>query len=244
MNATATIEEMPARNGKTNDAVPYPNGRWLPTTFQPPDFTIPDDHFDDARRILDAAIAILSQGEELLSALSSENYTRRVPLAFNACIGGHYRHCLDHFTSLLRGFDADEVDYDRRERDARIESQPDFALALTQQMRAQLEKLPLGALDAPVRVRCEVSYAHGDSPVTGSTFGREMVYSIAHAIHHYALISVMARLMDAKLPEKFGIAPSTVAHEKGITLCRSRREEAPFSTQPKDQSLLTSSPTN
>ena len=215
MNATATTtEEMPARNGKTNDSDAYPNGRWVPTTFQASDFTIPNDHFDDARRILDAAIAILSQGEELIRALSSQNYTQRVPLAFNACIGGHYRHCMDHFTSLLRGLYADEVDYDHRERDARIESQPDFALALTQQMRARLEKLPLGALDASVRARCEVSYAHGDSPVTGSTFGREMVYSIAHAIHHYALISVMARLMDAKLPEQFGVAPSTVAHQK------------------------------
>jgi len=50
-----------------------------------------------------------------------------VPIAFNASIGGHYRHCLDHFTSLLRGLDAEAVDYDHRERDARIESQPGFA---------------------------------------------------------------------------------------------------------------------
>ena len=49
--------------------------------------------------------------------------------------------------------------------------------------------------------------------MTGSTFGRELVYAIAHAIHHYALISVMARLLDVRLPPHFGIAPSTVAHE-------------------------------
>ena len=170
------------------------------------------DQGEDARRILGAALAILNQGEELLRALSVEHYTHRVPLAFNACIGGHYRHCLDHFTSLLRSLGANEVDYDHRERDVRLESQPDFALALTQQMRARIERLPLGAFNASVRARCEVSYAHGDSPVTGSTFGREMVYAIAHAIHHYALISIMARLMEAKLPEHFGIAPSTVAH--------------------------------
>ena len=42
-----------------------------------------------------------------------------------------------------------------------------------------------------------------------------MVYAIAHAIHHYALISVMSRLMDANLPEHFGVAPSTVAHNAG-----------------------------
>ena len=69
------------------------------------------------------------------------------------------------------------------------------------------------AASTRVRARCEVSYAPGDSPVTGSTVGREMVYAIAHAIHHFALISVMARMMGVKLPEHFGVAPSTVAHE-------------------------------
>jgi len=43
---------------------------------------------------------------------------------------------LVQFTSdLLRGLDADTVDYDHRERDVRIESQPDFALVLTKQLR-------------------------------------------------------------------------------------------------------------
>lgn len=169
----------------------------------------------DASRILDAAAAILAQGEDLLGSLPAEIYTRRVPLAFNASVGGHYRHCLDHFTSLLRGLDADAVDYDHRDRDPRIESQPGFALALTRQMRAQLEQLPAGVLDAAVPARCEVSYAHGDAPVTGSTFGRELVYCIAHAIHHYALISIMARLLEVKLPANFGVAPSTVKHDGG-----------------------------
>lgn len=182
-----------------------------------PDYTMPDDRFDDSQRIVSAAIAILAQGEDLLRAVSVENYTCRVPLAFNVCIGAHYRHCLDHFTSLLRNLDADEVNYDHRERDSRLESQPDFALAVTRQLRAQLERLPLGIIDSPVKTRCEVSYAKGASPITGSTFGRELVYAIAHAIHHYALISVMSRLMDAKLPQHFGIAPSTVAHNENQT---------------------------
>ena len=128
-NALATTDERPAADG--HELRSYPNGRWQPAAFQSSDFTAPDDPFDDARRIVNAAITILAQGEDMLRALSTDTYTRRVPLAFNACIGGHYRHCLDHFTSLLRGLDADTVDYDHRERDVRIESQPGFALALT-----------------------------------------------------------------------------------------------------------------
>jgi len=183
--------------------------------FQPSRFAA--GHSSQTPRILAAAIDILLQGEGLLGALSPQSYTRRIALAFNASIGGHYRHCLDHFTSLLRGLDADVIDYDRRERDPLVESQPDFALALTRQIRGQFEQLPPAALDAPVRARCEISYARADSPVTDSTFGREMVYAIAHAIHHYALISVMARLMDLKLPEHFGVAPSTLTHQKAST---------------------------
>src|SRR5262249_37410118 len=210
--------EVRTGTGRAVGSNTYPDGRWSQAAFQPADFDAPADGSDDPRRIVDAAIAILAQGEDLLRALSAESYARRVPVAFNASIGGHYRHCLDHFTSLLRGLDADEVDYDHRERDARLEAHSDFALALTRQMRAQIEELPLCALAAPVRARCEVSYAHGASPVTGSTFGREMVYAVAHAIHHYALISIMARLTEVTLPEHFGVAPSTVAHQRATAV--------------------------
>ena len=164
------------------------------------------------QRILAAAIDILKQGEDLLRSISAEDYTRRVPVVFNAAIGGHYRHCLDHFASLLLALDADEVDYDHRKRDPRIETQPAFALVLTAEMRRTLEQLTPETLCAEVKARCEVSYAHGGSPVTRSTLARELVYCIAHAIHHYALISVMAHLMEVKLPEHFGVAPSTVKH--------------------------------
>lgn len=187
----------------------------LPTFIAP---AAPVRENPDFRRILDAAADILRQGEDLLGALSVTAYTARLPVAFNGSIGGHYRHCLDHFTSLLRGLDADFVDYDHRGRDPRIEHDPEFALGLTRQMRAMLEQLDADVLAMPVLARCEVSYDHGDSPVTQSSLGRELVYAIAHGIHHYALISVMARLMNAELPAHFGIAPSTVAHQKNTAV--------------------------
>jgi len=169
---------------------------------------------EDAGRILNAAVAILQQGEDLLRGLSSEQYARRLPVAFNACIGGHYRHCLDHFTSLTRADGCDMVDYDHRDRDQRIETNPEFARALTESMRIELQSWPLEDLESKVRVRCEVSYSHGDSPETNSTFARELAYCVAHAIHHFALIAVMARLMEISLPPTFGVAPSTVAHQR------------------------------
>ena len=156
---------------------------------------------------------ILRQGEDLLTTLSAEAYTTKLPVAFNGFIGSHYRHCLDHFTSLRRGLDAEIVDCDHRERDPRIEREPAFALRLTRELRQTLESLDPAVLDPPVAARCEVSHDHGDSLLTQSSLGRELVYTIAHGIHHFALISVMARLMNAELPPYFGVAPSTVAHQ-------------------------------
>jgi len=205
-----TIEEFKATAGQRDAAGTLNRARLLPVEFD----GMAECDAGHAGRILSAAVEILTQGEDLLRALTAESFTRRVPVVFNASIGGHYRHCLDHFTSLLLALDADEVDYDHRKRDPRIETQPDFALSLTVEMRRTLEQLTPDTLCTEVKARCEVSYTHGNSPVTRSTLARELVYCIAHAIHHYALISVMARLMEVKLPAHFGVAPSTVAHHK------------------------------
>jgi len=172
---------------------------------------------DHPRRILDAAAGLLRQGIDLLGVLTTETYTHRVAVAFNGSIGGHYRHCLDHFSSLLNGLDSDLVDYDRRERDPRLEADPEFARGVTRRMLAAFEGLEPSMLATPVTVRCEVSYEHGGSPATRSTLGRELAYAIAHGIHHYALIGVMARLQEARLPETFGVAPSTLAHRREVS---------------------------
>jgi hypothetical protein len=168
-------------------------------------------------RILQGAIDLLCQGETLLIALPDSAYSQSVPVAFGASIGGHFRHCLDHFASVLRGLDTRWIDYDHRERDRRLETDREFAISFSRAMRLKLQKIPPDQLPNPVSVRCEISYRPGDSPVVQSTLGRELVYAIAHGIHHYALISVMARLMNASLPTDFGVAPSTVDHRSGTT---------------------------
>jgi hypothetical protein len=39
------------------------------------------------------------------------------------------------------------------------------------------------------------------------------MYSVAHAVHHYALIGVMGGLLNLRLPAGFGVAPSTLKHQ-------------------------------
>ncbi len=187
---------------------------WVPSAI-PIDFIHDLDCIEDhdARRILDAAVSVLEQGGQLLRALSTPAYTTKLPVVFNGSIGGHYRHCLEHFLSIIHALDSDLVDYDARARDRRLETELSYALASTESLSEKLQILPSATLSSPVRARCEVSYDHGNSPVSPSSFGRELSNAIAHAIHHYALIAVMARLLGVELPAHFGIAPSTVAHQ-------------------------------
>lgn len=168
------------------------------------------------RRAVEAAVEFLGQGEAMLLALSPEAYTHKLTAVFGASIGCHYRHCLDHFVSLLSGKEQGLVDYDRRDRDPRIEGQPALALEATRRIRAVLQTMDIGAMDRAISTRCGVSYRESESPVTRSSLARELVYAVTHGIHHFALISVMARLLDATLPPEFGVAPATVAHQKAI----------------------------
>ncbi len=200
----------------TATALREPSPR-TPSTLEPDPFGDPGldtQPTQDADRVRAAADAILAQSEQLLQILPVEAYRHRLPEVFHGSIGGHVRHCLEHFQSLIDGWDRAHVDYDHRARDVRLELEPEQALRRTRLLRARLRQIRSEELFSPVTVRCEVSYAHGDSPVTHSSVGREFVYAIAHAIHHFALISVMARLQDLALPAEFGVAPSTVAHQR------------------------------
>lgn len=167
------------------------------------------------RLILRGLIEVLRQGQSLLEALDAPTYAARVEGAFNASIGGHYRHCLDHFQSLLDALDGDEVNYDNRKRDARIENDREFALIETRRVFRGCDSIPPEWLRRTIMVRCKVSYLADESPTIPSTLGREIMYAVAHAVHHYALIGVMCGMLQIPLPSDFGVAPSTVKHREG-----------------------------
>jgi uncharacterized damage-inducible protein DinB len=163
--------------------------------------------------ILHGVAEVLRQGEALLRALDDSAYTNRLPAAFNASVGGHYRHCLDHFQSLLDALDADEVNYDHRKRDLRIESEREYAMIETRRIFRGCESIAEDWLSRPIYVRTKVSYNDETASAMPSTIGRELMYAIAHAIHHYALMGVMCGLMGVPLPPGFGVAPSTLKHK-------------------------------
>ena len=172
--------------------------------------------------LLESVIDALNQGEVLLQELDNQSYTRRLPAAFNASIGGHYRHCLDHFRSVLNAALQGDLNYDQRERGTLIEQDRFAALNATRGLREACEQLAEGCLDRELSVTCKTSYAMSSSQSSGSTVGREIMYAVAHAVHHYALIGVMTGLMGIKMPPGFGVAPSTLKHREEAIMANSQ----------------------
>jgi hypothetical protein len=166
------------------------------------------------RELIQSVLEILRQGEGLLAEITDENYTRTVPVAFNASIGGHYRHCLDHFRTLLDAARAGDLNYDHRERGTLVETDRFAALNATRELGEGYAELDPVFLARPLTVTCKTSYATTGSQASPSTVGREIMYAVAHAVHHYALMGVMGGIMELRMSAGFGVAPSTQKYQQ------------------------------
>jgi hypothetical protein len=173
--------------------------------------------------LIQSVLEVLSHGEALLELLDDAVYTRKVPVGFNSSIGGHYRHCLDHFQGLLDCLQTGDLDYDRRERGTLVENDRFAALNATRGLREAYERVPVDCLDRALEVTCKTSYAECGSQSAPSTVGREVMYVVAHAVHHFALIGIMGRLMGLEMPAGFGVAPSTLKHQTDSAAADVRR---------------------
>ena len=172
------------------------------------------------RGLADALDAVLLQGKELLENLSQDEFTTPHPLGNGASVGAHYRHCLDHFRQLVEGVKIGTVDYDARARDSRLETDRQAALSATEALRSSACELRRLGEEDPLEVRCGVTYAGEEPGSASSTLGREMMFCIGHAIHHYALIAILLRSLQRDIPAGFGVAPSTMRHRERMTRTR------------------------
>ncbi len=168
-----------------------------------------------SQELIDALLETLDQGEVMLHVLDDDQYSKHLPSAMNASIGGHYRHCLEHFISLIRSLEAEDLNYDARDRDSSLENDRFAALNMTRQMKRDFSDRLSGLLDRRIKVINRVNYSVKAPQVVESTLGREIMYVVAHAVHHYALIRLMGGLLEIALPKDFGVAPSTVAFRSG-----------------------------
>jgi len=155
---------------------------------------------------------VLHQGRVLLKSVSSETYTRKEDGPHGASLGAHYRHVLDHFLCLLEGLQAGQIDYDQRRRSPEIENSALEALSVTEDLIEKFRDLPPDILQRDCTVIYSVGYGESDAHAVGSNVAREVMFCVGHAIHHYAILKLLAAGMAVTLPYEFGVAPSTLKH--------------------------------
>jgi hypothetical protein len=147
-----------------------------------------------------------------LTQLDAESYAEVIPGPYNASIGQHYRHVLDHFLCLEAGAPAGEINYDLRARDPRLETDLDFSRATTDRLMRVFENYASDGLSRPCKVSYSVGYGDAAPLSVTSTVERELAYCISHAVHHYAIIRLLCGRVGVNMLPEFGVAPSTLKH--------------------------------
>jgi hypothetical protein len=166
--------------------------------------------------VVSAAQEVLVQGLELLFDLGDHTYSQLVPDPFNASIGKHYRHVLEHFQCLIGGLRAGEVDYDARERNIRLETEVSYASVATCDVLRTIKSYRADTLARECRVTQSVSYENRRPSLVASNLGRELAYCAGHAIHHYAIVRLICSEIGIAVPAEFGFAPSTLKYMSSL----------------------------
>lgn len=164
----------------------------------------------DTPDLIAAAQDVLLQGLSLLFELDDRGYAMVANAPFNASIGQHYRHVLEHFQSLVRGRKTAEIDYDARDRNRRLQSEVSYASVATCDILRVLKGYTQEALSRPCKVINSLGYTNREPSTFGSNVSRELAYCAGHAIHHYAIIRLICHEKGFSVPPEFGVAPSTL----------------------------------
>jgi hypothetical protein len=161
-----------------------------------------------------------------------------------ASVGQHYRHSMDHVELAALIADAadkdgichyppsrtvDELHYDLRVRGGTLEVDMDMSRrrmvdvsavfhSLEFRSRRQMERECITA--RPIAAYFNLSADADDEVRLLSTIGRELGFAAHHAIHHMAMVKIIAvrtlGLDQCDLPHGFGRAPSTLLFDKHL----------------------------
>lgn len=161
------------------------------------------------RQITESVAAVLEQIADVLSELKEAHFTTRLPVLSGASLGEHVRHVIEFFKELETGYQTGIVDYDARNRERDLETRREYAILRLQQIAAGLQPH-----DKPL----QLAYKAG-TPGTGHTiatsYERELLCNLEHAVHHMALIRIGLRsLTDIRIPDYFGVASSTIEYRR------------------------------
>lgn len=163
-------------------------------------------------------VRLLQQGVDLLDSIDDALYVRADPRISDSCVGSHLRHCIDFYNRFLSGVYSGKVDYDKRERDPRVESDRAYASAELERIEQALQVFGKGP--EGMRIEVQSDAGTGDSEHWAySSVERELQVLASHTVHHYALIAVILRSTGHDPGREFGVAPSTLRYWEETGAC-------------------------
>jgi len=164
------------------------------------------------RRVLEQLTAVTRQ-------LSPDDFVQPSAALNQSTVGQHLRHTLEFFLCLERGLPQRLVNYDLREHNELIQNSKEVALA---EITRVSEFLCQPREDFSLSM--QVSYDRNNERwiTVESSYCRELIYTIEHAVHHMALMKVAIREVApyVRIPEDFGIAVSTLRHQESVLAAR------------------------
>jgi len=149
----------------------------------------------------------LNELTDLLKQLSQNEYSDSCAELSGATIGEHTRHIIEMFQCLENQYDFGIVNYDRRERNIRIQTDTVFAIKNIALLQQNLDKKNKN-LEL-------LQIIDGEEIRIDSNYFRELLYNLEHCIHHQALIKVaILQCETVTLDPNFGVARSTIEYRK------------------------------
>lgn len=166
------------------------------------------------KQVIAGNCEVLEQGRCLLQQLTDTQYTSAVETYACSSIGAHFRHMLDMYLAVMPALaarnTAQVVDYDVRRRGAQVETCRHAAIAELDKFRQQLDGRTT-RLDTVVTVKTEVCIETTQRAMMQSTLARELAFVSTHAVHHFALIKVIAKMLGASVDSDVGLAPASAS---------------------------------
>lgn len=171
------------------------------------------------RSVIRGNLEAVEQGLRLVSSLTNEQYIRVIP-PVKSSIAEHIRHILDMYFAIIRR-DGDTIDYDVRRRGHIVESNNEQARIELREVRDWLALFDLGMENLGrncerynnprLNIKTEVTLEETESTIIPTTEIRELAFVGSHAVHHYALINIIAHLQGIETEKNLGVAPATAS---------------------------------
>ncbi|SDN77437.1 DinB family protein [Vreelandella arcis] len=170
--------------------------------------------------LIDENVQTLAQLAQLLGRVSAQDYQRPLGTKSTQSLGKHARHILEHYQTLQDACatapNQATFDYENRQREAALETQPGYAVERAEALQAGLKALATMQHNAALTLSYPVEVGDVDDLVALPTsLGRELAFLTSHSIHHMALLGMLCEQLGIALPEHFGVHPSTLRYWAG-----------------------------